>query len=142
MNFGAVQSTDERSDLLLDGSRGDGLVERPFDGFGEPGVAGESDFAGSGVDAGDEFVGDADGHLLHTSMVANLITDNTSDNMSGMTIDSENLLAKASEHAHEFAQQQHVKTFAKLAAVERIARREDYTDLYDLMTDLRAVLDA
>lgn len=75
-------------------------------------------------------------------MVANLITDNTSDNMSGMTIDSENLLAKASEHAHEFAQQQHVKTFAKLAAVERIARREDYTDLYDLMTDLRAVLDA
>lgn len=49
--------------------------------------------------------------------------------------------AKAAEHAHEFAQQQHVKTFANLCEVERIARREDYTAVYDLLTDLRTALD-
>lgn len=73
------------SDLLLDGARGDGLLQRPLDGLGKPRVAGESDFGGSGVDAFDEFVGDADGHLLHTGMVAGLITDSGSDSVSVMT---------------------------------------------------------
>jgi hypothetical protein len=36
------QPTDPRaSDLLLDSASGHRLIQRPFDGFGEPGVAGE-----------------------------------------------------------------------------------------------------
>jgi hypothetical protein len=85
------------SDLLLDRSGGDGLVESPFEGADEPGVAGKADAGGPFVDSGDEFVGDSERHLLHTDTVSDLITDNRSDTVSGMTTNRYSAHSKTAE---------------------------------------------
>lgn len=85
--------SDRRSNLLLGGSGGDRFVEYPVQCPDEPVVAGERfvgglagvDCGDSGVDAGDEVVGQSERYLLHAAKISQLTSDITCDIILGMT---------------------------------------------------------
>jgi hypothetical protein len=99
-------TTPAGSDLLLDGPFGDGLVDGPFQGAHQPGVAGEPDFGGAGVDAFDQSVIESDGNLLHADTISELTSDITSDIILGMTTTTQEieyaLMVNYSDGSDEF----------------------------------------
>lgn len=74
-------SSGQGSDRFFGLAGGDRLLRGPVQGFDEPGVAGQFDGLGAGVDAFGEVVGYAQQDLLHPIMLSDLLADIESDSV-------------------------------------------------------------
>lgn len=72
---------DRRSDAFFADSLRDRLVDGPLQGFDQPGVAGVADEVSPLVDGVCEVVGESEENLLHTVMLAPLLSASTSDSV-------------------------------------------------------------